>query len=126
MQALDGKNVVLQAPTASGKTLAFLIPMLEALCKPGTHALMIYPTKALALDQRDQLSRLPQAALPLLQLAALQTQSAGATLCAAFDERGALQSSLIAAELSLKAALTAADAEESELKGARTRFSKAG
>ena len=58
VQALDGKNVVLQAPTASGKTLAFLIPMLEALCKPGTHALMIYPTKALALDQRDQLSRL--------------------------------------------------------------------
>lgn len=57
-QALDGKNVVLQAPTASGKTLAFLIPMLESLCKPGTHALMIYPTKALALDQRDQLSRL--------------------------------------------------------------------
>ena len=58
IQALDGKNVVLQAPTASGKTLAFLIPMLESLCKPGTHALMIYPTKALALDQRDQLSRL--------------------------------------------------------------------
>ena len=58
VQALDGKNVVLQAPTASGKTLAFLIPMLESLCKPGSHALMIYPTKALALDQRDQLSRL--------------------------------------------------------------------
>lgn len=57
--ALDGKNVVLQAPTASGKTLAFQLPMLETLTRdPGGHALMIYPTKALALDQRDQLMRL--------------------------------------------------------------------
>ncbi len=61
LQALDGKNIVLQAPTASGKTLGFLIPMLESLCRPGAYALMIYPTKALALDQRDQLSRLTQA-----------------------------------------------------------------
>ena len=57
--ALDGKNVVLQAPTASGKTLAFQLPMLQALSgDPSGHALMIYPTKALALDQRDQLMRL--------------------------------------------------------------------
>lgn len=56
--ALEGANVVLQAPTASGKTLAFQIPMLESLREPNTHALMIYPTKALALDQRDQLMRL--------------------------------------------------------------------
>lgn len=57
-QALAGKNVVLQAPTASGKTLAFQIPMLEALLEPGSHALLVYPTKALALDQREQLMRL--------------------------------------------------------------------
>ena len=57
-QALKGANVVLQAPTASGKTLAFQIPMLESLREPGAHALMLYPTKALALDQRDQLIRL--------------------------------------------------------------------
>ena len=38
--------MVLQAPTASGKTLAFQIPMLESLCEPGAHALMLYPTKA--------------------------------------------------------------------------------
>ncbi len=56
--ALEGANVVLQAPTASGKTLAFQIPMLESLREPGTHALMLYPTKALALDQREQLTRL--------------------------------------------------------------------
>lgn len=56
--ALAGSNVVLQAPTASGKTLAFQIPMLQSLKKRGTHALMIYPNKALALDQREQLSQL--------------------------------------------------------------------
>jgi len=60
-RAIEGANVVLQAPTASGKTLAFLIPMLETLCEPGTHALMLYPTKALALDQRDQLENLTKA-----------------------------------------------------------------
>ena len=60
-QALKGANVVLQAPTASGKTLAFQIPMLESLRESGAHALMLYPTKALALDQRDQLTRLTSA-----------------------------------------------------------------
>ena len=60
-KALDGNNVVLQAPTASGKTLAFQIPMLNSLRNPGTHALMLYPTKALAMDQRDQLSKLTDA-----------------------------------------------------------------
>ena len=58
--ARGGANVVLQAPTASGKTLAFQIPMLESLRKRSTHALMIYPNKALALDQRDQLIRLTE------------------------------------------------------------------
>lgn len=54
--------------------------------------------------------------VPLLHLAAFQTQSAGATLCAAFDERGAIQSSLLAAELSMKAALAGAGADETTLK----------
>ena len=59
LKAVGGSNVVLQAPTASGKTLAFLIPMLEALSnKSNARALMIYPNKALALDQRDQLMSL--------------------------------------------------------------------
>ena len=59
--ALAGRHVVLQAPTASGKTLAFQLPMLKSLCEPGAHALMLYPTKALALDQREQLTRLTSA-----------------------------------------------------------------
>jgi len=59
--ALNGNNVVLQAPTASGKTLSFQVPILEALDQtPDAHALMIYPTKALAFDQRDQLGQLAE------------------------------------------------------------------
>ena len=55
-KAIAGSNVVLQAPTASGKTLSFAVPMLEKLIsEQNAHALMIYPTKALALDQREQL-----------------------------------------------------------------------
>ena len=57
--ALEGENVVLQAPTASGKSLAFQVPMLESLLREANgHALMLYPTKALAFDQRDQLEKL--------------------------------------------------------------------
>ena len=59
VKAANGNNVVLQAPTASGKSLAFQVPMLEALAvDSNAHALMIYPNKALALDQRDQLMNL--------------------------------------------------------------------
>lgn len=60
--AIQGANVVLQAPTASGKSLAFQVPMVEALLRDSSgHALMLYPTKALAFDQRDQLQRLTEA-----------------------------------------------------------------
>ena len=60
--ALKGGNVVLQAPTAAGKSLAFQVPMIEALLRdPSSRALMIYPTKALAFDQRDQLGHLTDA-----------------------------------------------------------------
>ncbi len=66
----------------------------------------------------------PKPALPLLQLSALQTQGAAATLCAAFDERGAVQSALIAAELAMKAALAGAGANEDDLKALGHDFSK--
>jgi DEAD/DEAH box helicase domain-containing protein len=50
--ARQGKNVVIATPTASGKTLAFNIPVLEALTKdPKATALYLYPTKALTNDQ---------------------------------------------------------------------------
>ena len=58
-RSLGGRDVVMESPTASGKTLAFAVPMLDALVRDrGSHALMIYPMKALAFDQREQLRRL--------------------------------------------------------------------
>jgi len=57
--ALSGADVVLESPTASGKTAAFAAPMLDALVKtPGSYALMVYPMKALAFDQREQIRSL--------------------------------------------------------------------
>lgn len=59
----------------------------------------------------------PEAANHLLKLAAFQLQSAGATLCAAFDGRGAIQSSLVGVELALKAALAGNGVGDADLKG---------
>ena len=55
-QALDaaraGGHVTLVTPTASGKTLSGLLPVLESLIKdPTGHTLYLYPIKALAQDQ---------------------------------------------------------------------------
>jgi len=50
--ALAGQNLVVATSTASGKTLAFNVPVLEALARdPLARALYLYPTKALAQDQ---------------------------------------------------------------------------
>ena len=58
-RSLSGLDVVMESPTASGKTLAFAVPMLDALIRDrSSHALMIYPMKALAFDQREQLRQL--------------------------------------------------------------------
>lgn len=51
----SGEDVVLESPTASGKTLCFNIPLVDTLLKdPQAHALMIHPMKALSHDQRRQ------------------------------------------------------------------------
>jgi len=51
-----GKNVVIVTPTASGKTLCYNLPVLNAVLEnPDTRALYIYPTKALAQDQLSEL-----------------------------------------------------------------------
>lgn len=48
----EGRDLVLTTPTASGKTLAFTLPVLERLALDGAAtALYLYPTKALANDQ---------------------------------------------------------------------------
>lgn len=51
-KAVDGENVVITTSTASGKTLSFLLPVVqEILNDPKSRAIFIYPTKALASDQ---------------------------------------------------------------------------
>ena len=55
----EGKNVVVVTPTASGKTLCYNLPILHALTKdPGARALYLFPTKALAEDQLEELHSL--------------------------------------------------------------------
>jgi len=50
--AQRGEHVVVTTGTASGKTLAFNLPVLDALARdPKSRALYLYPTKALAQDQ---------------------------------------------------------------------------
>ncbi len=69
-QALAGKDILATAQTGTGKTLAFLVPMLEQLHKnyvPGVTALVLVPTRELAMqvaEQYDALrgNRLPAAA----------------------------------------------------------------
>ncbi|MDO9550417.1 MAG: DEAD/DEAH box helicase [Methanoregula sp.] len=54
-----GKNVILTTPTASGKTLAFNIPVFTALNEdPDARALYLYPTKALSNDQLTSLEQM--------------------------------------------------------------------
>lgn len=48
----DSKSVILCTPTASGKTLSFLLPFCAMrMADPGATALAIYPAKALTRDQ---------------------------------------------------------------------------
>jgi len=49
------KNLAIISPTASGKTLAFHLPIYEFL-KKGEKAIYVYPTKALARDQERQIN----------------------------------------------------------------------
>ena len=59
----DGKNVVVVTPTASGKTLCYNLPVLNAVLEnPDTRALYLFPTKALAQDQLAELHDLVKAA----------------------------------------------------------------
>jgi ATP-dependent RNA helicase RhlE len=59
--ALDGKDVLATAQTGTGKTLAFLIPVLESLLKhpsKGISALVLVPTRELAMQVVDQYNAL--------------------------------------------------------------------
>jgi DEAD/DEAH box helicase domain-containing protein len=57
--AARGEHVIVTTGTASGKTLAFNLPVLDALARePKTRALYLYPTKALAQDQARSVTAL--------------------------------------------------------------------
>ncbi len=52
----EGKDIVVVTPTASGKTLCYNLPVLNAVLEnPDTRALYLFPTKALAQDQLVEL-----------------------------------------------------------------------
>ena len=54
-----GGNVVIVTPTASGKTLCYNLPVLNAVLEnPDTRALYLFPTKALSQDQLEELQDL--------------------------------------------------------------------
>ena len=59
----DGKSIVTVTPTASGKTICYNLPVLQAiLTNPDSRALYIFPTKALAQDQKSEINEIIQAA----------------------------------------------------------------
>ena len=56
--ALAGRDVVGTAATGTGKTAAFLLPIVDRLAgKPGTRALVLAPTRELALQIGEELAR---------------------------------------------------------------------
>lgn len=51
-RAVEGRNAIITTSTASGKTLGFLLPVVQKILDdPSARAIFIYPTKALAHDQ---------------------------------------------------------------------------
>src|SRR4051794_17361506 len=58
-----GEDVVVVTPTASGKTLCYALPVLQALADdPSARALFIFPTKALGQDQVAAFAELSKSA----------------------------------------------------------------
>ncbi len=52
----DGKHIVVVTPTASGKTLCYNLPVLNAILQDtSSRAIYLFPTKALSQDQRAEL-----------------------------------------------------------------------
>ncbi|HSS32023.1 MAG TPA: DEAD/DEAH box helicase [Solirubrobacterales bacterium] len=59
LEAAAHSNLVITSGTASGKSLAFNLPVLDGIARdPKRRALYLYPTKALAQDQARKLAQL--------------------------------------------------------------------
>ncbi|MFF2752728.1 DEAD/DEAH box helicase [Psychrobacillus sp. NPDC058041] len=60
--ALSGKSYTTITPTASGKSLCYHLPVLQSILDdPTSRAIYLFPTKALAQDQKSDLNALIQA-----------------------------------------------------------------
>src|SRR2546423_9119459 len=60
-KALDGRDVIGQAQTGTGKTAAFLVPYLDRwrdLNQPGPQALALSPTRELVVQLAEECTRL--------------------------------------------------------------------
>jgi ATP-dependent RNA helicase RhlE len=69
--ALEGQDVIGTAQTGTGKTLAFLIPLIELLQqeqKRQTVALVLLPTRELAIQVQEQYEQLRTKAMPMATL----------------------------------------------------------
>lgn len=54
-----GRDILVVTPTASGKTLCYNLPVMQAILEnPETRALYLFPTKALSQDQQSELNEL--------------------------------------------------------------------
>ena len=59
----NGIHTVIATPTASGKTLIYNLPVIDEIVKnPQSHALYLFPLKALASDQLETVQQLLTAA----------------------------------------------------------------
>jgi DEAD/DEAH box helicase domain-containing protein len=60
---IEGKSIVAVTPTASGKTLCYNLPVLQTILEnSNARALYMFPTKALAQDQKSEINEIIQAA----------------------------------------------------------------
>lgn len=65
--AMEGKSFVAVTPTASGKTLCYNLPVLQSIMEdPYARALYMFPTKALAQDQKSEVNEIiEEAGVPI-------------------------------------------------------------
>ncbi|TDK60304.1 DEAD/DEAH box helicase [Bacillus salipaludis] len=59
---MTGRSIVAVTPTASGKTLCYNLPVLQTILQnPNARSLYMFPTKALAQDQKSEINEIIQA-----------------------------------------------------------------